>query len=69
MYPMKQITYHLPMKYWKMLETVPIKESCPLFDGHTSTQDVLKCLEGWLTFPLKSEEDQVAAMKEWAEQH
>lgn len=36
----KQITYHLPMKYWESCEFVEIVEKAPEFDGHTS-EDVL----------------------------
>lgn len=37
----KQITYHLPMSYWKDCEFAHTLERAPDFDGHTS-EDVLQ---------------------------
>jgi hypothetical protein len=39
----KQITYHLPLKYWKMTGFAQTKYKAPKWDGHTSA-DVLKRL-------------------------
>jgi len=39
-----QITYHLPEKYWNMLEGIEILDKAPEFDGHTSA-DVLERLK------------------------
>lgn len=39
----KQITFHLPMKYWSKLDVIETHEVNPYFDGHTS-KDVLKRL-------------------------
>lgn len=39
----KQITYHLPEKYWKMCDFARTVEIAPEFDGHSS-EDVLKRL-------------------------
>jgi hypothetical protein len=41
----KQITYHLPAKYWsEVCEFAEVLEKAPEFDGHTS-QDVLERLK------------------------
>lgn len=40
----KTITYHLPIKYWELLEEfVEVRETAPEWDGHTSF-DVLRRL-------------------------
>lgn len=39
----KQITYHLPMKYWELLKGVTTLPKAHRFDGHTS-EDVLERL-------------------------
>lgn len=40
----KQITYHLPMDYWKECEFATTRVMAPEFDGHTSA-DVLERLK------------------------
>jgi len=40
----KQITYHLPMRFWEALEGVPWFDVNPYFDGHTS-EDVINRLK------------------------
>lgn len=42
-----QISYHLPLKYWDLLSTIPTVETAPEWDGHTS-KDVLQRLQNWL---------------------
>ena len=32
----RQITYHLPISYWKELYTINTKDRAPKWDGHTS---------------------------------
>jgi hypothetical protein len=52
-HPGEQMTYHLPMSLWGMVEAVPgilLLERAPAFDGHTS-RDVLERLK---TSPLLS---------------
>lgn len=36
----KQITYHLPIKYWEMCNSIPTLDKAPEWDKHTS-QDVV----------------------------
>lgn len=40
----KQITYHLPMKFWDILE-VDERERAPLFDQHTPNDVIKRLLE------------------------
>lgn len=40
------ITYHIPDKFWDMLEDINTLEKAPHFDGHTS-DDVIKRLNAW----------------------
>jgi hypothetical protein len=40
------ITYHIPDKFWDMLEDIKTLEKAPEFDGHTS-DDVIKRLNSW----------------------
>jgi hypothetical protein len=40
----KQISYHLPMRFWEALDGVPWFEVNPYFDGHTS-EDVINRLK------------------------
>lgn len=42
----KQITYHLPIKLWSILEGVPVIERSFKWDGHTSS-DVIERLKDW----------------------
>lgn len=42
--PGKQITYHLPIKYWSDTEFAETLDQAPVFDGHTSA-DVLERLK------------------------
>ena len=42
----KQITYHLPNKYWEICKGSEF-EKAPKWDGHTS-QDVIVRLKNWL---------------------
>ncbi|MBD3882114.1 hypothetical protein IFO70_10125 [Phormidium tenue FACHB-886] len=43
-----QITYHIPEKFWNLLEgKVEYLDCAPVFDGHTS-DDVLLRLEAWI---------------------
>lgn len=47
----KQITYHLPLKYWEATDfavTINKKEKVPEFDGHTP-DDVLNRIKIWYT--------------------
>ena len=39
----KQITYHLPLKYWEELKYIKILNKAPEYDGHTE-DDVLNRL-------------------------
>lgn len=50
--PGLQITYHVPLEYWKAMEMdhVEILERAPEYDGHTSN-DVIKRLENLKYFP------------------
>jgi len=40
----KQLTYHLPDKYWKRCEGIPTLSKAPEYDGHTPN-DVIKRLK------------------------
>ncbi len=42
--PGEQITYHLPMKYWKLTDFIETLDKAPIWDGHTSA-DVLGRLQ------------------------
>jgi hypothetical protein len=40
------ITYHIPDKFWDLLEDINMLETAPEWDGHTS-EDVIKRLNNW----------------------
>lgn len=42
--PGKQITYHLPMRYWDQCDFAEVLDKAPEFDGHTAA-DVLERLK------------------------
>lgn len=44
--PTGTITYHIPEKFWDMLENINTLETAPPWDGHTG-DDVIKRLNGW----------------------
>lgn len=43
----KQISYHLPLRFWDLIPSIQAVERAPEFDGHTSA-DVLARIEEWL---------------------
>jgi len=43
----KQITFHLPEKYWDSLEGIETHDANPYYDGHTS-KDVMERLQSFI---------------------
>lgn len=41
------ITYHIPDRYWDMLEKIKVLDNAPKWDGHTP-DDVIKRLSEWV---------------------
>ena len=50
--PTGQITYHLPLRLWSMLDSIKTLKKAPKYDGHTS-KDVINRLEEWIKKYLK----------------
>lgn len=44
--PSGTITYHIPDKFWNMLDTIETLEVAKKWDGHTS-EDVIRRLNNW----------------------
>lgn len=44
--PSGDITYHIPEKFWQMLEDITTKEKAPEWDGHTANDVVIR-LNNW----------------------